>query len=668
MIGFLSPALLLLGLAVAVPLILHLLQRQQGPRIVFPALRYLRRAEKENARRIKLRQILLMALRMAALILVALAAARPFIRSGGAGHEPTAVAIVLDNSLSTGLVVGDRRVLDDLKARALETLEHARPEDRFWLIRAGSPWEPAVPGDAFEVAEQVRQTEIAAGEADLDAAIARGRALLAAGADGRAAEIHLLSDLQATSFADAAPAAAGAPPVLVWSPAGQVPENAAVTAVVVGGGLAPRAGERSTVATTVAGSRAGDSIQVRLSFGDRVSAAATAPPGSEVILPFPARPAGLVSGWIELDPDALRGDDRRYFVANVRPPPTVALATAIPFVTDAVDVLIDAGRVLRGSVREAEVVIAPAGVGVEAVRGGRSAVVLAPASVLELPAANRRLADAGIPWRFTAPAGQGEARLATDAGGDDLSRALENARILEAYGLERQGPGGAADTVLLRLREGSPWVVRGEVSGGGRYLLVASPFSPDASTLPTSSAMLPLLDRLVGAWVSAESAMLEALPGEAVALPADAAEVQRPDGVRDPVAAGGEYRAPGLPGIYQVLAAGRPVSAFAVNPSPAESDLARLDSRGLRATLPGWAVEVVDDADDWGDSVYHRRLGREIWRPLILLVLAVLLVEGLVAASGRSGAVGRPTAAGPINATAPRPRVAASGGGSEASP
>ena len=38
--GFLQPLLLALGGAAAVPVLLHLLQRHQGPRVVFPALRY----------------------------------------------------------------------------------------------------------------------------------------------------------------------------------------------------------------------------------------------------------------------------------------------------------------------------------------------------------------------------------------------------------------------------------------------------------------------------------------------------------------------------------------------------------------------------------------------------------------------------------------------------
>ncbi|MGH7577064.1 MAG: BatA domain-containing protein, partial [Longimicrobiales bacterium] len=157
--GFLSPALLFLGAVATVPLILHLLQRHQGPRVVFPALRYLRRAEKESARRIRLRQLLLMLLRIAAVLLIALAAGRPFAESGGATHEPTAVAIVLDNSMSTAAVVDDRRVIDELKSVALATLERAGPDDRFWLIRAGAPWEPAMPGGAASTAARVRQTE-----------------------------------------------------------------------------------------------------------------------------------------------------------------------------------------------------------------------------------------------------------------------------------------------------------------------------------------------------------------------------------------------------------------------------------------------------------------------------------------------------------------------------
>ena len=46
--GALNPLFLLAGAAVAVPLFLHLFQRQEARRVAFPALRYLERTEREH--------------------------------------------------------------------------------------------------------------------------------------------------------------------------------------------------------------------------------------------------------------------------------------------------------------------------------------------------------------------------------------------------------------------------------------------------------------------------------------------------------------------------------------------------------------------------------------------------------------------------------------------
>ncbi|MEA3245893.1 MAG: BatA domain-containing protein, partial [Gemmatimonadota bacterium] len=74
---FLSPLALLLAAAVAVPLVLHLLRRRTGEHVEFPALRYLLRAQREFSRTLKLRNLLLMLIRVATVLALALAAARP---------------------------------------------------------------------------------------------------------------------------------------------------------------------------------------------------------------------------------------------------------------------------------------------------------------------------------------------------------------------------------------------------------------------------------------------------------------------------------------------------------------------------------------------------------------------------------------------------------------
>jgi hypothetical protein len=628
--GFLSPLWLLLGAAVAVPLILHLLQRHQGPRVIFPAVRYLQRAEREHARRIRLRQLILLLLRVAAVLFLAFAAARPFIRGAGVGHEPTAVVIVLDNSLSSGLVMGDRRVLDELKDRALETLGRAGPDDRFWLLRAGAPWEPALPGDAGAIAERVRETQPTAGAADIVGAVARARSILQQGASGRAAEIEVLSDLQRANVRGTlAESRDHEPALLLWSPRRRAHANAAVTGVTVGGGLAPRANQRSTVVADVAGTLR-DSLNVRLYIEGRVSGVAVTRPGAAAIIPFPPRAASLVTGEVQIDADALRADDRRYFVTTISPPPRVLLTRPVPFLSEALAVLANAARITR-STADADVVVAPGGVAPE-VAPNTAVVLIAPESPLELPAINRRLASLGISWRFEQNAA-GERRFITGAG-DELQRSLSAARVLSAFRLTPTAavPG---DSVMLRLDDGSAWAVRGVRAQGGHFVLLASPMTEQATTLPATSAMIPLMDRVTGAWVAADATRAEAQPGERVALPRGAEQIIDPDGRRVAVGGGAYFDGTTQPGVYRVVANGKAIGAFVVNAARTESALQYADARRVERALAGLNVRRVTDAAGWQRSVFAHRVGREIWRVLLVVLLILLIAEAVAAASGR---------------------------------
>src|SRR5881409_1776374 len=115
--SFLAPWFLLLGGAALVPILIHLLRRRIGMQVEFPAARYLARAEREHSRTLRMRNLLLMLLRVVAVVIIAAAAARPNARMAGAGggHAPTALAIVLDNSLSTSVVESGTPLLDRLK-------------------------------------------------------------------------------------------------------------------------------------------------------------------------------------------------------------------------------------------------------------------------------------------------------------------------------------------------------------------------------------------------------------------------------------------------------------------------------------------------------------------------------------------------------------------------
>src|SRR5262249_53943826 len=98
---FLTPLMLAGAMLVAAPIILHLVMRQQPKHLVFPALRFIRLRNDSNKRRLKLRHLVLLALRCGAIVFLALALARPSVQSAGfLGDQeaPVAAALVFDTS------------------------------------------------------------------------------------------------------------------------------------------------------------------------------------------------------------------------------------------------------------------------------------------------------------------------------------------------------------------------------------------------------------------------------------------------------------------------------------------------------------------------------------------------------------------------------------------
>ncbi|PYP61308.1 MAG: hypothetical protein DMD26_17815 [Gemmatimonadetes bacterium] len=283
--SLLAPLYLLLGAAALVPLLIHLLRRRIGTRIDFPAARYLARAEQEHSRSLRLRNILLMLLRVAIVLFVASAAARPVIRLAGAGHGPTALAIVLDNSLSTTVVV-----------------------------------------DGHPLFEQFRGTHA-------------GAAVRSGGLDSR--QIILLTDGQRTAWTQNVDV--GDVQVVLWLPGGTPPANHAVVSADA------RPDRWTPRGAVVARLMSKDSTTYRITLGGRSIVRGTAAPGEEVVIRAAPPERGWLAGTIELEPDELPGDNVRHFAVWIGAPPGVSVApSAGAFARSAVDVLKGSGRVVEG--------------------------------------------------------------------------------------------------------------------------------------------------------------------------------------------------------------------------------------------------------------------------------------------------------------------------------
>ena len=101
-LSFLAPAFLAGVIAIAIPIVLHLFRRRTDRVVDFPAMQMLPEAPVESHERRRLRDLLLLALRAAALVLLALSFARPYFASGSAPVAAPTTIVAVDRSLSLG--------------------------------------------------------------------------------------------------------------------------------------------------------------------------------------------------------------------------------------------------------------------------------------------------------------------------------------------------------------------------------------------------------------------------------------------------------------------------------------------------------------------------------------------------------------------------------------
>ena len=565
---FLHPVALL-GLAAAViPALLHLLERRVPPEAEFPPLRYLSEAERQSARRLRLRHVLLLLLRTGLIVLIVLAAARPLVPApaaaplrGAAGHQRTALVVILDNSVSSGAVADGRPVLDRLRAAARGSLAAAAASDRVWLVLADGV---ARAGTREALLATVDSAAVSPRRLDLTAAVRDAARLVnAEPLEGR--EVHVMSDLQRTALGPGQAAVARGVRVLALAPGSEVPANRGVGAARVSDGA---------VAVSIVGTPGARPAAVTLRVRGREVGRGLAAPGSTLSMPLPP---GVGPGWwvgeAALDADELRADDRRVFAWRVAPPGQVTASSgAGPFVAAALAVLEQGRRVHRGS----DVVIG------DRLDGGAAvSVVIPPADPTLIGQLNRALAARGAHWRLGSGGTPGP--VATSA-----VEGIDGIQVTRRYRVEPTGDGGretGQGSTVLATVNGEPWLAR-----DAGVLLVGSRLDTAWTALPAAPAFVPFVDALVNRLARGEAPVSE-LEGE--------------------------------PGVQFRTHGADTVGAIVSGPDPRESDLTPAPAALVRDVL---GAEVLD-ARALGAARFAGGGKTDASGPLLVLALLLAAVE-----------------------------------------
>src|SRR6476659_5485665 len=133
--GFFTPWFLAAGLAVGLPVWLHLLRKHKTTPLPFSSLMFFERRTQSSIKHRRLRYLLLLSLRVLFFVLLALAFANPFINRTAANMNSEKLELlVLDNSFSMRAATR----LADAKREAISVLSSRRPTDKAQVMSLGS--------------------------------------------------------------------------------------------------------------------------------------------------------------------------------------------------------------------------------------------------------------------------------------------------------------------------------------------------------------------------------------------------------------------------------------------------------------------------------------------------------------------------------------------------
>lgn len=329
--SFLAP-LFLLGLAaLAVPVLIHLTQRERKSVIAFPSLMFLKKIPYESVQKRRIRDWLLLVLRLAALALIVAAFSRPFLRGSSVAAAPGGardIVLLLDRSYSMGY--GDS--WSRAQRVASDAIASATAADRVSVVLFADSAEVALRStpDRSRAVAEINAATPGPGATKYGPALKLAGSLLAESLLPRK-EVIVVSDFQRSG----------------WQPDDtlRLPGGTVITAAVVEGATGPSLA--LTPASLLRSRDAGQPERVTVTAGvlNRTAAEATAVPvqlemDGRIVQTLPVNVAGNASATVTFAPVSIAATITR---ATVRlggdAPKGVAVQSGIAPAASAIDAL-----------------------------------------------------------------------------------------------------------------------------------------------------------------------------------------------------------------------------------------------------------------------------------------------------------------------------------------
>lgn len=684
--GFLTPLFVAAGaIGAALPLIIHLLNRERARRLVFSTLRFIQMSHQTNVQRHKLKQMLLLLMRILIVLLLGFAFARPYFAADPVANTQQTggkrnVIIVLDTSYS--MQYAD--TFATAKKEALNILDSLDTADAACFILSSDKARVVAPlGSEFShIRTAINGAEVTNETTDYLDALQTADEILQPLLIGQK-QVYLVADMQKKGWESVIETDKLSPGVTIAfvDVRAENPRNLAITGLSVPPVVLTEQKAAQLIArihnfgdeplenvpvNLVIDRRTLGTVQVDIEPDDIADAVFKVPP---------LLTEATHTGWVEIPDDELVVDSKRYFmlqslkaikvhcvngepdaqngdelfflkraieVGNAAVPIDVKVSTKLPDVAE----LTMADVVILANVQGLPLTEAQR---LESYVSAGGGLIVTAGDRVDSTAYKQTLADL-MPCTFVQTVGDAIAR--------------EQFRVIAAVNYEHpifapfkepnhgdfgkarvyryfQGMVTGDTTVIAAYDDGNPALLE-KAHGTGRVLCWTSTIDREWNDLPIRAVYLPFLHECIRylALVQAED-VPEHRVGDSIPLHGFEEQIGTEVAIFDPGQAETRllpeedvviYETTHLPGIYSVHASGTEPRYFIVNVDATESDLGSRDIEELTSMLVGTPTDT-DGANGAaaGELVaqYHKDVekNQNVWTYLLFAVLALAIIE-----------------------------------------
>lgn len=684
--GFLTPLFLAAGaIGAALPLIIHLLNRERARRLIFSTVRFIQMSHQTNVQRHKLKQMLLLLMRILIVLLLGFAFARPYFaadpvattqQTGGKRN----VIIVLDTSYS--MQYAD--TFATAKKEALKILEGLDTTDTACLIISSDKARVVAPiGSEFShIRTAINGAKVTNETTDYLDALQTADEILQPLLIGRK-QIYLVADMQKRGWENVVETDKLSPDVTIAfvDVHAENSRNMAITGISVppvvlteqkAAQLIARIHnfgdepvENIAVELTIDGHSVG-TTQVDIEPNDIADAVFKVPPLATET---------THTGWVKIPDDELAVDNKRYFMLQSLKAIKVHCVNGEPGAQNNSETFFLKRAIEVGNAAVPIDMTESTNLPNTEALSDYDVVILANVPSLTAAAAQRLKTYVGAGGGLIVTAGERVDSTAYQQTLDDLmpctfvqavgdAIAREQFRVLATLNYEHpifapfkepnHGDFGkarvyrylqavpTADTnIISAYDDGNPALLEKDY-GTGRVLCLTSTIDREWNDLPIRAVYLPFLHECIKylALVRTED-VPEHRVGDSITLSGFDAQIGAEVAIFNPskteTRIGLEegsvmYRDTHLPGIYSVHASGTEPRYFVVNVDATESNLASRDVEELTSMLIGTPTDANGENEGTsGELIAQYRQDVEnnqnVWTYLIFAVLALAIIE-----------------------------------------